>query len=264
MKIIIYNYYKYNFKCNLIIYLLKYNKRITINSSKLKKDGNNAYYIYNPFKYCKHKIYLTTLKHLKIEILLDNKSLFSNKTGICYFDFINKNNIKILTKNEYNKDMSLLRRNKYKSSMKYWHLYWNCLHYLSYIYPDNPSNDNKNQIIILVNKMKKNGIKCSYCRRHFNKWCSNNDIQKYVNNKNNLISFFINLHNDINLRNKKKIFSKDEVDKIYLNFDYNYLLKYKLDVLSLFKKNKLNILPDIINSQTRYILLNEFDIIKFA
>lgn len=170
----------------------------------------------------------------------------------------------MLTKDEYNKNHELIKNNRHKSSIKFWHLYWNSLHYLSYNYPDNPSEENKNQIINLVNKMKMNGIACSYCRGHFNKWCINNNIQKYIDNKNNLISFFINLHNDVNLRNKKKIFSRDEVDKIYLNFDYSYLLKYKLDVLSLFKNNKLDNLPDIINSQTRHILLDEFDIIKFA
>jgi len=264
MKIIIHNYYKYNLKSNLFIFLLEYRNRIIIENSNLKKNGDDAYYIFDSFKFCKYRLNLSNFRNLNFEILLDGKSLYNNKAGICYFDFINKNEIKLLTKYEYNKNYTLTQKKRRTSSIKFWHLYWNSLHYLSYNYPDNPSDENKNQIINLVNKMKKNGIACSLCRGHFNKWCINNDIQKYVNNKNNLISFFINLHNDVNLRNKKKIFSRDEVNKIYLNFDYSYLLKYKLDVLSLFKNNKLDNLPDIINSQTRHILLDEFDIIKFA
>ena len=151
-----------------------------------------------------------------------------------------------------------------KRSIKFWHLYWNSLHYLSYNYPENPSLENKEQILNLINKMRKNGIACSYCRSHFNKWCVKNDIKKYIDNRDNLISFFINAHNDVNNRNNKKILSKNEIDKIYLNFDYNYLLKYGLDVITLFNNNKLDNLPDIINTYTRHILLDEFNIIKFA
>ena len=148
-----------------------------------------------------------------------------------------------------------------KRSIKFWHLYWNSLHYLSYNYPENPSLENKKQILNLINKMRKNGIACSYCRYHFNKWCTKNDIKKYIDNRNNLISFFINAHNDVNNRNNKKILSRNEVDKIYLNFDYNYLLKYGLDVITLFKNNKLDNLPDVINSYTRHMLMDEFNII---
>ena len=112
--------------------------------------------------------------------------------------------------------------------------------------------------------MKKDGIKCSYCRAHFNKWCNNNDIKNYINNKNNLIEFFINVHNDVNKRNNKKIFSRDEVNNIYVNFNYDNLLKYKLDIIKLFLNNNLDAFPDIINSYTRNILLDEFNIVKFA
>ena len=31
-----------------------------------------------------------------------------------------------------------------KSAIKFWHIYWNCLHYVSYIYPDNPTDIQKN------------------------------------------------------------------------------------------------------------------------
>ena len=170
-----------------------------------------------------------------------------------------------MTKNEYNKNELLIKKNRNKSANKFWHLYWNSLHYLSYNYPKNPTLQNKKQITNLVSKMRRDGIACSYCRSHFNKWCINNDIKKYIDNRNNLINFFINVHNDVNNRNNKKILSRNEVDKIYLNFDYNYLLKYGLDVVTLFNNNNLDNLPDIINTYTRHILLDEFiNIIKFA
>ena len=42
-----------------------------------------------------------------------------------------------------------------KRSIKLWHLYWNSLHYLSYNYPEDPSLENKEQILNLINKMRK-------------------------------------------------------------------------------------------------------------
>ena len=151
-----------------------------------------------------------------------------------------------------------------KSAIKFWGLYWASLHYLSYIYPDNPSNEQKEQIYKLIEKMRNNGILCTRCRNHFNLWCNDNDIKLHYNNKNNLIDYFINLHNDVNKRNNKKLFSRNEVDLIYNNFDDKILINYKINIKQLFEENKVYELPNIINSFTRQMLLVEFGIIEFA
>ena len=151
-----------------------------------------------------------------------------------------------------------------KSAIKFWRLYWASLHYLSYIYPENPSDKQKEQIYKLIDKMKKDGILCKRCRGHFNIWCNNNDIKLFYNNRNNLINYFINLHNDVNKRNKKKIFDRKEVDILYNNYDDKTLIEYKLNVKKLFEENKVYEIPDIINSFTRQQLLVEFGIIDFA
>ena len=39
-----------------------------------------------------------------------------------------------------------IREVQKKSAIKFWGLYWASLHYLSYIYPDDPSNEQKDQI----------------------------------------------------------------------------------------------------------------------
>jgi len=264
MKIIIHDYYKLNLKSKVIIFLLEYKKRIIINRNELKKEGTNAFFNLDSFQYCKYRINLSNFKNVGFEILFQNKSIFYKKATLCYFDFINKDKINVLSKDEYNKNERLIKINRNKSSMKFWHLYWNCLHYLSYNYPDNPNFEDKKQIINLVEKMKKDGIACSYCRGHFNIWCAHNKISNYIDNKSNLVNFFINLHNDVNIRNNKNILSKHDVDNIYLNFNYNYLLKYGLDIITLFNNRKLHKFPDIINSYTRHVLLDEFNIINFA
>jgi len=264
MKIIIHDYYKLNLKSKLVIFLLEYKKRIIFNRNDFKKEGTDAFIKLESFQYCKYRINLSDFKNVDFEILFQNKSIFYKKAPICYFDFINKDKINVLSKDDYNKNESLIKKNRNKSSMKFWHLYWNCLHYLSYSYPDNPNFEDKKQIINLVEKMKKNGIACSYCKGHFNIWCAHNKITNCIDDKNYLINFFIDLHNDINKRNNKKVLSRNEVDDIYLNFNYKYLLNYGLDIITLFNNRTLYKFPDIINSYTRHVLLDEFNIIKFA
>jgi len=154
-----------------------------------------------------------------------------------------------------------------KSAIKFWGLYWASLHYLSYIYPDNPSNiqkEQKEQIYKLIEIMKNNGILCARCRHHFNTWSKNNDIKLFYNNKNDLINYFINLHNDVNKRNKKRIVDRKEVDLIYIDFNDKILMEYKLDIKKLFEENRIYELPDIINTFTRQQLLVEFGIMDFA
>lgn len=151
-----------------------------------------------------------------------------------------------------------------KSAIKFWGLYWASLHYLSYIYPINPTDEQKEQVYKLIEIMKKNGILCERCRNHFIIWCSSNDIRSNYNSSDELINYFINLHNNVNERNKKRKFSRKEVDLIYNNFNDSMLIEYKINVKKLFNENKIYELPDIINSFTRQKLLVEFGIIDFA
>ena len=51
--------------------------------------------------------------------------------------------------------------------LNYWSFYWYHLHYLSIKYPDNPTLDEKQEVINLINKMSEDGISCSICREHF-------------------------------------------------------------------------------------------------
>ena len=151
-----------------------------------------------------------------------------------------------------------------KSAIKFWHIYWNCLHYVSYIYSDNPTDIQKNQIKKLIDNMIKDGILCTKCKKHFIDWCNNNDITTFYNNRTDLILYFRNLHNNINIRNKKKIFTSNEVDNIYINFNDKILIEYKLDIKKLFENNNIYQFLDIINTLTRQMLLKEFGVIEFA
>lgn len=132
---------------------------------------------------------------------------------------------------------------------KFWRLYWNSLHYLSYLYEP----IHKNQVIKLIDKMKTNGIKCTKCKTHFNQFTQNYDINNYLNNKNDLINYFFILHNNINNNN----FSIHDLNKLYTNFDDTELKSYGIDIHLLLNMNKLEKLIDIINTTLYYRLLIE-------
>ena len=111
--------------------------------------------------------------------------------------------------------------------------------------------------------MRKDGILCNKCKSHFIKWTNKYKIEDNYNNRNELILYFVNLHNDVNLRNKKPLFYKAKVDEIYLNFDDKNLIDYKLDINKLFTEGEIYKFPDIINSFTRQKILKEVDLIDF-
>lgn len=132
---------------------------------------------------------------------------------------------------------------------KFWRLYWNSLHYLSYLYKP----IYKNQVIKLINKMKTNGIKCNKCKTHFNEFTKTYDINNYLNDQYDLINYFLILHNSINNND----FSKIDLDNLYIHFDDSELRSYGIDIKLLLNMNKLDKLIDIINTTLYYRLLIE-------
>lgn len=119
------------------------------------------------------------------------------------FKIVNNSLIRI-SENEFNQ-VRLKNTRKY-IRRKHWNIFWNCLHYITYIYPNNPSDNDKLQIKEMVKIMSINGIRCPYCRKHFNLWASEHNINNYYNSRSDLKMYFIDLHNDVNKRNKKKYF----------------------------------------------------------
>ena len=162
--------------------------------------------------------------------------------------------------NKNNNNM-IKRQNIRKSGIKFWNLYWNCLHYVSYLYPNDASIECKQSIIKLIDVMSTKGILCPMCRKHFNEWIKKNDIKKYLE-KNRLKLYFINLHNNVNKQRRKKMLKVEEVDEIYINFNDDELKHYDLDIKKLFLSNKIYEFPNIINSKTRQKLLAEYSVIE--
>ena len=112
---------------------------------------------------------------------------------------------------------------------------WLFLHSVTFQYPDNPSDEDKYNYKVFFESLK-NTIPCPKCKEHYSINIQENPIQ--LDSRNDLINWLIKIHNEVNEKNKKKIYSRKEVEKLYLR-KYNYSIE----------KN------DYIKSNTNYYLI---------
>lgn len=89
---------------------------------------------------------------------------------------------------------------------------WTFLHSITFQYPEVPSDVDKQKYYTFFNSLK-NVLPCPICREHYT-----NNLEKLplrLDNRNNLIEWLIDIHNEVNYLNNKKIYSYDEVYEIY-------------------------------------------------
>ena len=205
-----------------------------------------------PFNYDNSIIKIDTSsqnENIKIfKFYKNDKLLYTKKDKHCIIKIINGNIIEY-DANEYNKNRTPLVSSHNKFIILQWNVYWFYLHWLTYKYPTNPNEDDQKQIINLVTKMRTSGIKCGKCRNHFNEWLNKKDINPSLKNKDKLFEYFFVLHNDVNERNKKKIFTLNEAIDLFKNKDWNSeFKKYGVDILDLLKERKLGNFPELFYS----------------
>jgi hypothetical protein len=104
--------------------------------------------------------------------------------------------------------------------------YWKMSHYITFAYPDNPSNDDK----IVVKNHFDNLVyllPCENCRGHYSQHIKNfpltNDI---LSSKYKLIKWLADLHNDVNKRTGKREMTIEQVIAMYTNDNSGTLSEY--------------------------------------
>lgn len=106
---------------------------------------------------------------------------------------------------------------KMSSNPKLWgpHL-WYYLHYSSMNYPENPTPQQINAMKDFLCNLSVT-IPCKNCSRHYNKYIQNHreNLQKICSDKNNLINFLIDIHNEVNKRNNKPVLSYEDAKNLY-------------------------------------------------
>ena len=92
---------------------------------------------------------------------------------------------------------------------------WFFLHSIAFNYPNNPSVNDKTNYKMFFQQLS-NVLPCEICSQHFKK-----NLEKYplneevLQNNKNINQWLINIHNEVNLLNKKRKYTYDEVFNMY-------------------------------------------------
>jgi hypothetical protein len=91
---------------------------------------------------------------------------------------------------------------------------WFVIHTFALNYPNNPSYEDKRVMEEFFNNLKYS-IPCNKCRVHYRQRLERDPIINYLDNKQSLFKYTIDLHNQVNKSLGKKIYTYDEVVQIY-------------------------------------------------
>lgn len=149
---------------------------------------------------------------------------------------------------EFIAQKKLLQKQHRYSEKLFWNIYWYQLHMLTVQYPENPTKEDKDEIIHLLHAMHHGGIPCNMCKQHFILWKQLYPIELYLGSREKVIQYFINLHNDVNKRNGKKLFSRSDFKERFESESGSLFVKrqterFGLDIVDLFRKRELKLFP---------------------
>ena len=93
---------------------------------------------------------------------------------------------------------------------------WFMIHTIALNYPDNPTYQDRRSYEEFYNSLKY-VIPCEKCRIHYTQRLKRMPIINHLDNSNTLFKYTVDLHNQVNKSLNKKIYSYQEVMKIYEN-----------------------------------------------
>tara|TARA_B100001094_G_C17730577_1_gene576384 strand:+ start:225 stop:638 length:414 start_codon:yes stop_codon:yes gene_type:complete len=91
---------------------------------------------------------------------------------------------------------------------------WLFLHTITLNYPTNPTFEDKENYKNFFISLK-NVIPCKNCAKHYSENLNNFPIDDSLNSKEDLVKWLIDNHNKVNVKNKKRKYSYNEVIEKY-------------------------------------------------
>ena len=256
----------------IIFYWLERNITFKYGVEKIKQKGNRGIIkldykligtyklghnlrnkINNNYEDMEINIYSNNIKEIRGGLLKRLEWLYFSIIELSKSDVV----FDIYNKENFRERESDIKKKTILLNNEFWRNYWKYLHYLSFIYPLNPSEENKNSVKKLLKNMENEGLSCPNCRIHFRKFLEKKDRNKIVSSKENLIDFFIDLHNDVNNRLGKGILSKEDVKELYNDLDKirkDLINGYGIDMKKLVSENKIKEFPNRYNNNSRKMI----------
>lgn len=216
---------------------------------------NSGLYCINPNNFKNNQF-------ISVIISLNDKSIedFLTSNKCIYFEITN-NTINYGNKMLFNKKYTEYSNNLSKFKIIFWNIYWKILHTISFEYPINPDDNNKSDISKLIYNMNNGGISCIACAIDFKKYSDKNNIELSYNSNEQLFKYFVDLHNDVNIKTNKEIISIEDARKIYKNSNQEIIDIYNIDISDFIKNYKINTLPNIINTKIKVEIMKKYNII---
>lgn len=127
----------------------------------------------------------------------------------------------------------------------FWDSIWRFLHVITFIYPNNPSNEDKKKVTNFFYSLKRT-IPCYKCRSNYIKKMNKYPIERYLENRFWLSYWLIGIHNLVRISQGKKTFNYRYIMKLYEN-DYNlwFDIKYGICIKCSYYNNDLIKMFDI-------------------
>lgn len=118
---------------------------------------------------------------------------------------------------------------------------WLFLHSITLAYPDNPTQKDKENYKNFFETLKY-VIPCKKCSYNYSKNIKDNNILNHLDSKVSLVKWLVNIHNQVNIENNKKIMEYEDVIKEYkkiYNINKNSLFSKDVSTYSVKTNNKL-------------------------
>ena len=84
---------------------------------------------------------------------------------------------------------------------------WHKMHMKTFDYPDNPTDRDKINVIRYFKNIPNSNMPCEKCKIHYKRELSVSPIENVVYSRKSLIKWLIDLHNKVNVRLGKPIFT---------------------------------------------------------
>ena len=100
---------------------------------------------------------------------------------------------------------------------------WTFLHTITYNYPENPTdNDKKNYHNFFMNLQ--HVLPCKKCQAHYTENIQKYDLNNSLDNRDDLVKWLIDIHNEVNKDTGKRVWSYSEVYNKYDNLHNSNLV----------------------------------------
>lgn len=104
---------------------------------------------------------------------------------------------------------------------------WYILHKMSYAFPEKATMEQQ-QLYFSYYNLTRFMISCPFCSVHFKSAIQTKLLSRNLNTRQEVIDWFRDLHNDINISNSKRVYQGFEVDYLYGGSEFNHLSFHQL------------------------------------